>query len=149
RPLQRQQQPPRTAKLGHRSRRSCPGRPARPFRVDERRFRDVPRHYPGAKEKGDRSYPAGPARMHRGGGQTKVGRPLHPGTADRRNTTAEGHEKTLILPFCEQRIVKAHLRFVAGFYTMAIARLAPLRPDGSIEYFAAADFAFSPCKQNG
>jgi hypothetical protein len=52
-------------------------------------------------------------------------------------------------PFCYQRIMKAHRRFAAGFYTMAIARLAPLRPDGSIEYFAAADFSFSLCKQNG
>jgi hypothetical protein len=45
--------------------------------------------------------------------------------------------------------MKAHRRFAAGFYTMAIARLAPLRPDSSIEYFAAADFPFSLCKQNG
>jgi hypothetical protein len=45
--------------------------------------------------------------------------------------------------------MKAHRLFAAGFYTMAIARRALLRPDSSIEYFAAADFPFSPCKQNG
>ena len=29
------------------------------------------------------------------------------------------------------------------------SRPAPLRPDGSIQYFAAADFSFYPCRQNG
>jgi hypothetical protein len=57
--------------------------------------------------------------------------------------------KTFILPFGAQMIAKVHLRFGAGFYTMAIALPAPLRPDGSIEYLEAADFSFSLCKQNG
>src|SRR6266436_6134183 len=58
-------------------------RPARSFRVDERRFRDVPGHYPRAKKARNRSDPPASTGMHYRSRQSEISRSLYQETIDR------------------------------------------------------------------